>query len=57
MSQELDDMRFALREFYRRYGRAIRLGVVALVLLWIAVGYFQTRMHLKRYAREERNNG
>jgi hypothetical protein len=32
---------------------AALLGLDVLLLLWIGVGYFQTRMHLKRYAREE----
>lgn len=36
---------------------ATLLAVDVLVLLWIAVGYIQTRMHLKRYIREECNNG
>lgn len=36
---------------------ATLLTLDALVLLWIAVGYIQTRLHLKRYIREECNKG
>ena len=33
--------------------RVILIALNALVLLWVGVVYFQTRMHLKRYLREE----
>jgi hypothetical protein len=36
---------------------ATLLALDSLILLWIAVGYFQTRLHLKRYAREECKEG
>ena len=35
---------------------ATLLALDVMVLLWISVGYIQTRMHLKRYIREECNN-
>lgn len=46
----------ALAVFFPQF-RAVLIALNLLVLLWVCAVYFQTRMHLKRYLREECNQG
>lgn len=52
LTMTVGGLSLALALLFPRYIMALLL-LDAMLFLWIMVGYFQARMHLKRYAREE----